>query len=120
MASDITRKLFDQKKHYSGVIHQQGRVTIDTDPNEQLDIQLYRTHTQTKDVVGKAGVPKKNDGFRISLDAALGIVIKPGRIYVEGLLCELEENRARPQPISINRTIPIRIPNISTTSKVPL
>lgn len=96
MASDITRKLFDKKKHYSGVIHQQGRVTIDTDPNEQLDIQLYRTHTQTKDVVGKAGVPKKNDGFRISLDSNLGMVIKPGRIYVEGLLCELEEKLGTP------------------------
>ncbi len=57
---------------------------------------MYRTHAQTKDVVGKAGVPKKNDGFRISLDAALGIVIKPGRIYVEGLLCELEEKPGTP------------------------
>jgi DNA-binding beta-propeller fold protein YncE len=91
MASDISRKLFNRKKHYSGVISQQGRVTLDADLNEQLDIQLYRTHTETKDVIGYSGVPKKNGGFLIKVDNNAGLTIAPGRIYIGGLLCELED-----------------------------
>ncbi len=91
MPTDISRKLFDRKKHYSGVINQQGRVTLDADLNEQLDIQLYRTHTETKDVIGYCGVPKKNGGFLIQVIDGIGLTIAPGRIYVGGLLCELEK-----------------------------
>lgn len=91
MASDISRKLFDRTKHYSGVLSQQGRVTLDADMNEQLDIHQYRTHTETKDVIGYAGVPKKSNGFLIGLAEGVGLTISPGRIYVGGLLCELEQ-----------------------------
>jgi DNA-binding beta-propeller fold protein YncE len=91
MPSDISRKPFNKKKHYSGVINQQGRVSLDADLNEQLDIQLYRTHTQTKDVIGYSGVPKKNNGFLIKIQQGVGLTIAPGRIYVGGLLCELEK-----------------------------
>src|SRR5205809_6085673 len=91
MASDISRKLFDAKKHYSGVIMQQGRVSLDADFNEQLDIQRYRMHIETKDVIGHSGVPKKNGGFLIKIENGIGLTIAPGRIYVEGLLCELEK-----------------------------
>jgi WD40 repeat protein len=92
MPSDISRKLFNKKKHYSGVISQQGRVSLDADLNEQLDIQQYRTHTETKDVIGISGVPKKNNGFKIepSVDGTT-LLISSGRIYADGLLCELEE-----------------------------
>ena len=91
MASDISRKLFDKTKHYSGVLNQQGRVTLDADVNEQLDINQYRTHTETKDVIGYAGVPKKNNGFLIGLKDDVGLIIAAGRMYVGGLLCELEK-----------------------------
>ena len=93
MATDISRKLFDKTKHYSGVVQQQGRVTLDADMNEQLDIHQYRTHTETKDVIGKSGVPKKDNGFLIGLSDSLGITIASGRIYVGGLLCELEKGK---------------------------
>jgi DNA-binding beta-propeller fold protein YncE len=97
MPTDISRKLFNRKKHYSGVINQQGRVTLDADLNEQLDIQLYRTHTETKDVIGYCGVPKKNGGFLIQIIDGTGLTIAPGRIYVGGLLCQLEKTG---QPIT--------------------
>lgn len=90
MASDISRKLFRKENHYSGVINQQGRVTLDADLNEQLDIQLYRTHTETVDVIGHAGVPKKSGGFLIQVVNGVGLTIAPGRMYVGGLLCESE------------------------------
>lgn len=91
MASDISRKLFNKKKHYSGVINQQGRVSLDADLNEQLDIQAYRTHTQTIDVIGYSGVPKKHGGFLVNVENGLGLTISAGRMYVGGLLCELEK-----------------------------
>lgn len=93
MPGDFSRKTFDKKKHYSGVLMQQGRVQLDADWNEELDIEQYRTFTETKDVIGAAGVPKKNNGFKITMSAdGSDLVIAPGRIYVEGLLCELETN----------------------------
>jgi hypothetical protein len=91
MPGDFSRKTFDKKKHYSGVLMQQGRVQLDADWNEEVDIEQYRTFTETKDVIGAAGVPKKSDGFRISVSPdGTDLMIAPGRIYVEGLLCELE------------------------------
>lgn len=93
MPSDISRKLFDKKKHYSGVINQQGRVNLDADLNEQLDIQQYRTHTETRDVIGASGVPKKGDSFKIiPNDDGSDLVISHGKMYVGGLLCELESD----------------------------
>ena len=91
MPGDYSRKTFDKTKHYSRVNKQQGRVELDADWNEEMDIEEHRTFTGTIDVIGTAGVPKKNDGFRISVSAdGTDLVIKPGRIYLEGLLCELE------------------------------
>jgi hypothetical protein len=95
MASDITRKTFTPRKHYSGVLMQQGRVQLDADWNEQLDIEQYHTHTESTDVIGQSGAPRAvNDGnsFKITIPTSgTDIQIDWGRIYVEGLLCELEQ-----------------------------
>jgi len=95
MPGDYSRQTFRQKQNYSGVFEQQGRVQTDADWNEQLEIQLYRTNTEAKDVIGQSGVPKENNGFEIT-KAAGGhdLAIGAGRIYVEGLLCELEDGNA--------------------------
>ena len=94
MPGDISRKLFDPKKRYSGVRMQQGRVQLDADFNEQLDIYQYRLHTETRDVIGACGVPMHVNGgagFKITVPPNLKtILIDWGRIYVDGLLCELE------------------------------
>ncbi|MGY2134466.1 DUF6519 domain-containing protein [Hymenobacter sp. HD11105] len=92
MAGDYSRKIFTREKHYSGVLMQQGRVQLDSDWNEQLDIQQYRTGTQTIDVVGVAGAPKASAGFQIGVSAAGSqLTISPGRLYAGGLLCELDQ-----------------------------
>src|SRR5258705_13970306 len=97
---DYSRKTFNSKKHYSGVLMQQGRVQLDADWNEQLDVQLYRTETEAIDVIGSSGVPKKNGGFKIR--AAPGghdLTISAGRMYVDGLICGLDQPAAyTPQP----------------------
>ena len=33
-SADISRKLFQPAKHYAGTVYQQGRVTLDSDQNE--------------------------------------------------------------------------------------
>jgi hypothetical protein len=91
MPGDYSRKIFRPKKHYSGVLMQQGRVQLDSDWNEQLDIANYRTEIEAIDVIGQTGVPKKNDGFKIGVSGQ-DLTIANGRIYVEGLLCESEDN----------------------------
>ena len=96
MKGDFSRRTFNPRRRYSGVLMQQGRVQLDADWNEQLEIQHYRTETESIDVVGASGVPKGTDGFRITPLTPEGIghptdlAIKDGRIYVDGLLCELE------------------------------
>ena len=91
MPGDYSRSTFDQRKHYSGVLMQQGRVQLDADWNEQLDIQLYRTETEAQDVIGLCGVPKNSDGFKIGITPdGNDLTIAPGRFYARGRLCELE------------------------------
>lgn len=93
MPGDYSRKTFDRKKHYRGVLIQQGRVQVDADWNEQLAIELYRTETEAKDVIGLCGVPKSGDAFKITTSGG-DLFITPGRIYVGGLLCESELDKA--------------------------
>ena len=90
MPSDITRLIFDKKKHYNGVRMQQGRVMLDSDWNAQHDIYHHRQVTQTKDVIGRCGVPRNSDSFRIVSNGGM-FTISPGRFYIEGMLCELFE-----------------------------
>ena len=91
MKGDFSRQTFDPKKHYSSVQMQQGRVQVDADWNEQQAINQYRIETETKDVIGKCGVPKKGGGFKIE-KAEGDLTISPGRIYVGGILCQLESS----------------------------
>lgn len=92
MPGDYSRKIFDRKKHYSAVLEQQGRVQVDADWNEQVDIQQYHKQIVAVDVIGKSGVPKKNGGFNITANENnTNLRISPGRLYAGGLLFECEE-----------------------------
>src|SRR5680860_251383 len=110
MASDISRRLFNPEKHYSGVVMQQGRVQLDSDWNEQLDLQLHRTHIESRDVIGGNGIPKKGNNFKI-IPNANGFSIGKGHIYVGGLLCKLNDTDSylnQPYyPNPINPFVPI-------------
>lgn len=90
MKGDFTRSTFNKKNHYSSVCMQQGRVQMDADWNEQMDIQAHLRQTKARDVIGLTGVPKYGGGFAISIDNN-ELKISSGRIYVGGILCELEE-----------------------------
>ncbi len=92
MKGDFTRFTHDPKKHYSRVLKQQGRVDLDADWNENQEIQQHLAETTNKDVIGLCGVPKREKSS-FSLEWKNGdILVSPGRIYVDGILCELEED----------------------------
>ena len=69
-SADLTRLTFDPAKHYRAVQQQQGRVQLDSDWNEQMDITAHRIETETLDVIGPAGAPLHADGFRLVSTAA--------------------------------------------------
>lgn len=90
---DITRVTFDPTRHFSGVRMQQGRVQLDADWNEQVDIAAYRGRTTGRDVIGPVGAPKEAGGFRVEPTADFtDLTISPGRMYVAGVLCENESS----------------------------
>jgi hypothetical protein len=108
MKGDFSRSTFRPHRHYSGVRMQQGRVQLDSDWNENLDILLHRIETETVDVVGECGVPVHNAAFGVVTDfttlsqpekdllTELGFdsldpgdfYLTRGRAYVDGILVE--------------------------------
>ena len=89
MKGDFTRDTFDPAKHYSRVLMQQGRVTLDADHNEQSAILLRYLRTLTADLVGPYAAPSGAPGFALHFDSNLGdLVIGAGRYYVDGLMVE--------------------------------
>ena len=82
-------------KHYSDVLHQQGRVWLDSDWNEQVFDRLDLLEQETIDVIGRCGVPddpgtafliepKPNDATDFIIH---GGAESAGRAYVDGILC---------------------------------
>jgi hypothetical protein len=90
MKSDLSRDTFDGAKHFTRVLMQQGRVTLDADHNEQVAILLNYLWTLAADVIGPAAAPVNGGGFRLEQgpDTAGPFTISKGRYYVDGLLVE--------------------------------
>ena len=111
MKGDFSRDTYQPRKHFSRVLMQQGRVQVDADWNEQLDIAGHRVGTEAIDVIGQTGAPKHAAAFGMVLDpttltpaeqaraAALGLpplgtgnlLLTPSRFYAGGTLCEAED-----------------------------
>jgi hypothetical protein len=93
MKGDISRITFDPSNRFSSVLLQQGRVTLDADPNEQASILLHYLRTLAKDLIGPYGGPEDNCGFELTVTNAANaakLTIGAGRYYVDGILCESE------------------------------
>lgn len=92
MKGDFSRIGFDPSKHFSQVLLQQGRVTLDADPNEQGAILLHLIRTLARDLIGPCGGPADNLGFQLALDTTDAshphLTIGAGRYYVDGILVE--------------------------------
>lgn len=109
MKGDFTRSSFQPAKHYSGVRMQQGRVQLDADWNEQIDILGHQIRTPLTDILGGRAVPAAAgslpSGFEIKLPSKEGsgdgeqpplpdFTIGSGHCYVGGILCENEADLA--------------------------
>jgi hypothetical protein len=94
MKGDFSRFAFDPKKHYSGVLHQQGRVWLDSDWNEEVLERLALLQQELRDVVGPSGVPAPGSSFQLSAsnnaNALDDFGISAGHCYVDGILCQLD------------------------------
>ena len=87
MVHDRTRDTFRKPKHREKVIKQQGRVDLDADWNEQIDILSHYRRTSLKDIIGRCGGPRPNPGFKIESAGSHGYWyrISPGNYYVDGI-----------------------------------
>lgn len=92
MKGDFSRDTFDQARHFSRVLMQQGRVQLDADWNEQTSILLHYMQTLAADLIGPHAGPAGALGFDIQLtDDSKDLRIGAGRYYVDGILCENEQ-----------------------------
>lgn len=106
MKGDFSRSSFNAEKHYRGVRLQQGRVQLDADWNEQVDIQLHQRERELRDLLGDHGAPQASLGFTITLPAAPPTADPPGQLlppdvqiaqgqrYVDGILCVNETDHS--------------------------
>jgi hypothetical protein len=90
VGGDFSRLTFTADKHYSAVLQQQGRVQLDADWNEEVEICAHRERAITGDMVGPCGAPELDGGFAISCTEDGDLRLSAGRLYVAGMLCELE------------------------------
>src|SRR5437763_16564579 len=61
---DISRKLYQPAKHYAGAVYQQGRVTLDSDQNENNLLAGEELQRLIAEAICSGGSP--NAGFTIS------------------------------------------------------
>jgi hypothetical protein len=90
---DYTRWTFNPAKDYAEVFKQQGRVDLDADWNEFVEIVNRRWRAETIDIMGRAVVPVTTPGttptaFFITPTSPGHFTIGVGRMYVDGLLAE--------------------------------
>lgn len=92
MKGDFSRLtgLKAKRKHYNGVLKQQGRVQLDSDWNELISIISHQRKTRTTDTIGHCGAPIHNSGYQILHPGNVlhDLLIATGRFYAGGLLCE--------------------------------
>src|SRR5690349_6663059 len=105
-SGDYSRLSFDPEKHFTAVLMQQGRVQVDADWNEQVEITEHRLRLQALDIMGQCVVPNTTPhGFEIRRTPDGHFTIGAGRVYVDGLMAEnhgirKEDSRIEPTPYS--------------------
>jgi hypothetical protein len=88
---DLTRSTFRAHRHYSGVRMQQGRVQLDADWNEQLDVVAHRDRAEALDDIGADGGPWVAGGFELTVAPdGSDLLISHGRAWAAGRLCEVD------------------------------
>jgi hypothetical protein len=86
MKGDFSRRTHDPHKHYSAVLHEQGRLLTDADFDEEHRILTAAHETAVADLVGGCGAPIGDDGFAVTSPDGRNLALSPGRFYVDGIL----------------------------------
>jgi hypothetical protein len=89
MAGDYTRFTFKPQRDYSGIFKQQGRVDLDADFNEYIEIIDRHWRSETLDIVNHCVVPNTTPDAFLVIPTAMGAFdIGIGRMYVDGIQVE--------------------------------
>jgi hypothetical protein len=94
MKGDFSRDTFapQRQKKYKAVLMQQGRVQLDADWNQNVNSLFQRIETETKDVIGLCGFPADHAGFGVMKLDNGDFKLTAGRAYVDGILCEIDQD----------------------------
>ncbi|MFD3558195.1 DUF6519 domain-containing protein [Streptomyces sp. NPDC058686] len=102
MQGDFSRVTFDPAQRFSAVLSQQGRVQLDSEINEQTAILLHYMRTLAADLLGPVAFPSgpghSTGGFCVDTFDGGNFTVTPGRIYVDGILCECDGTDYWSQP----------------------
>lgn len=88
MPGDYTRVSFDPRDDFSGVLLEQGRVTLDADVNEQVDLVDRRLRAEVVDTLARGVISRETPNAFLLAVAGGDVTIAPGRALVHGLLAE--------------------------------
>ena len=91
MYGDFSRWSFDPRTNFSGILHQQGRVLLDADTNDQTLLGLRWQDTAARDAFGALvlAVPaSERQSFEVTAvkpdGADLEVTLRPGRAWADG------------------------------------
>jgi hypothetical protein len=97
MRGDFSSWRDERRQNLNGVLHQQGRLLLDSDWNAQTRIVLDWEDTAGRDIIGAgvAAVPADApDSFKIKqaniVSGAVQLTVSPGRVWADGLLAYLD------------------------------
>ena len=107
MPGDYSRFNDITQKQRSALLMQQGRVQLDSDWNEMVEILTTRDQFQSLDTFGRAAVPRATtpDAFKLTVDGA-DLRIGAGRMYVDGILVECFGTSSNPVKYSTQPFFP--------------
>ncbi|MEU9167438.1 DUF6519 domain-containing protein [Streptomyces sp. NPDC048420] len=94
MKGDFSRRTHQPHKHYSAVLHEQGRVLTDADFDEEHRILSGAHETAVADLAGLCGAPVGAAGFAVTSPDGVGLRLSAGRYYAHGVLVVNEEDVA--------------------------
>jgi hypothetical protein len=93
MKGDFSRLTYRREDDFTRVLKQQGRVDLDADFNELVEILTQLARRRDRDVIGSVAAPARAAGFRPLGVTPSGddLLVSTGRLYVDGLLVELHD-----------------------------
>jgi hypothetical protein len=118
MKGDFSRSVHELDatvvNRFAGVLHQQGRVWLDSDWNEDIYDRLHLLQQETLDIIGGCGAPVPGTGFQISPNPDPtkpdDFLIAAGRYYVDGILCQLANDMSYLTQPDYPNAAPVQMP----------